>query len=227
MPDDFSTAIQAFDAVFSDFDGVLFDTEPIHFRAFRETLASANVALSERAYFETYCHGDNRQIITHVLADNGINDAALIESLCDMKEKVGLKLLREAQPVAGAVAFIRRAAAEGKFVAIVSSAERSEIDVCIDGADWADCVSFIVSSDIVENVKPHPEPYLTALRVASERVGKPLRADRCLAVEDTAGGVRAGRGAGLTVWATGNTQPPRELLAAGAARFIPDFNAIL
>lgn len=225
MPD--TAALAPFDAVFSDFDGVLFDTEPIHYRAFRDTLAQAGVNLSERDYFDIYCHGDNRQIITHVLKDQGITDPVLIDQLCVQKEAHGLTLLSEAQPIAGTIAFLKRAASDGKTVAIVSSAERSEIDVILKNADWTGCVSFIVSSDIVENVKPDPEPYLTALKLASERLGVPLSADRCLVLEDTGGGIRAGRSAGMTVWATGRTQPPAELLAAGAARFVNDFNELL
>ena len=42
------------EAVIFDFDGVLVDSEPLHFRSFRDTLAEAGIDLAEQDYFTRY-----------------------------------------------------------------------------------------------------------------------------------------------------------------------------
>ena len=39
-------------AVVFDFDGVVANSEPLHFRAYRDVLAERGVALTETAYYE-------------------------------------------------------------------------------------------------------------------------------------------------------------------------------
>ena len=39
-------------AVIFDFDGVIANSEPLHFAAFRDVLAAEGVALSEQDYYE-------------------------------------------------------------------------------------------------------------------------------------------------------------------------------
>jgi len=38
-------------AIIFDFDGVIADTEPLHFASFRQTLAEIGISLSEPAYY--------------------------------------------------------------------------------------------------------------------------------------------------------------------------------
>src|SRR6478672_11169343 len=46
-------------AVVFDFDGVLANSEPLHFRAFRDVLASAGLTLTEQAYYSRYLGYDD------------------------------------------------------------------------------------------------------------------------------------------------------------------------
>jgi beta-phosphoglucomutase-like phosphatase (HAD superfamily) len=63
----------------------------------------------------------------------------------------------------------------------------------------------VVSSDEVEHGKPAPDVYLLAAR----RLG--VDPARCLVVEDSLNGVRAGRAAGMTVVLVPNASvPPAE-----------------
>src|SRR5205809_13325 len=41
-------------AIVFDFDGVIADSEPLHYRAFRSVLADEGVSLTERDYYERY-----------------------------------------------------------------------------------------------------------------------------------------------------------------------------
>jgi beta-phosphoglucomutase len=46
-------------AIVFDFDGVIANSEPLHFQAFRDVLAAEGVTLSERDYYERYLGFDD------------------------------------------------------------------------------------------------------------------------------------------------------------------------
>ena len=53
----------AFRAVIFDFDGVLVDSEPLHFRAMRESLLPEGIVLDEEGYLASYISHDDRTAI--------------------------------------------------------------------------------------------------------------------------------------------------------------------
>jgi len=50
---------------------------------------------------------------------------------------------------------------------------------------------------------------------------------RCVAIEDSPGGVRAARAAGLTVFGVGTSFSPAALRRAGAAQVVPRLDALI
>jgi beta-phosphoglucomutase-like phosphatase (HAD superfamily) len=78
-------------------------------------------------------------------------------------------------------------------VAIASSAHRAVIEAAVDVLGLHGILDEIVSSDDVATGKPDPGVYL----LAAARLG--VEASRCLVVEDSVNGVRAGKAAGMTV----------------------------
>ena len=58
-------------AIVFDFDGVLANSEPLHFAAFRDVLASAGIVLTEEEYFERYLGFDDVGVFRTVGADHG------------------------------------------------------------------------------------------------------------------------------------------------------------
>ena len=71
----------------------------------------------------------------------------------------------------------------------------------------------VVDADAVTRGKPDPEGYLTAAR----RLG--VAPEDCLVIEDGMTGMRAGRAAGMTVWAV--NVDAAEAVQAGAQRTFP------
>ena len=47
-------------AIIFDFDGVIADTEPLHFADFRQTLAEIGISLTESDYYANYLGYDDR-----------------------------------------------------------------------------------------------------------------------------------------------------------------------
>jgi len=104
----------------------------------------------------------------------------------------------------GAVDAVRRLAA-GFTLAVASSSNRPLIDAVLDAAGIEGCFAATVSSEEVERGKPAPDVYLEAAR----RLG--VEPARCAAVEDSHGGIRSAKAAGMRVLAIPNpTYPPDE-----------------
>lgn len=180
-----------FDSILFDFDGVLADSEGVHFECWTAILGPLGIPLS----WETYCANCI-----------GITDRAMLEVLARQKQPPHdvedlwqyypkkKALFREKAyanpPIPEATrAFLRQLG--GLHLAVVSSSGRAEVEPVLARAGVLDCFATVVTGDDVQNRKPHPEPYLTA----AARLG--LR--RPLVVEDSEPGAQAGRAAGFEV----------------------------
>lgn len=92
---------------------------------------------------------------------------------------------------------IEATTAVGDRKAIVTSCTR-DVTAARTVAAGLPLTDVLVTADDVDRGKPEPEPYLKA----SEQLGADPR--RCLAVEDTASGLAAGRAAGCTTLGVGS-----------------------
>ena len=94
---------------------------------------------------------------------------------------------------------------------LASSSNRELIDTVLDVSGLKQFFHATVSSEEVAHGKPAPDVYLEAAR----RLG--VEAARCTAVEDSHGGIRSARAAGMRVVAIPNpTYPPDEEALAQA-----------
>src|SRR5438132_9000046 len=59
-------------AIVFDFDGVIANSEPLHFRAFHEVLAAAGVDLSDHDYYSRYLGYDDVGVFKTVAVDCGL-----------------------------------------------------------------------------------------------------------------------------------------------------------
>jgi HAD superfamily hydrolase (TIGR01509 family) len=85
---------------------------------------------------------------------------------------------------------------------LASSANRPIIDLVLDLAGLTKCFAATVSSEEVAHGKPAPDVYLEAAR----RIG--VAPSGCVAVEDSANGIRSGVAAGMAVVAVPNREFP-------------------
>ena len=76
-------------------------------------------------------------------------------------------------------------------LAVVSSSGRTEVDPPLQRAGLSGCFQHVITCEDVENVKPHPEPYLLAARCLSAR--------RPLVIEDSDSGAASAEAAGFDV----------------------------
>jgi HAD superfamily hydrolase (TIGR01509 family) len=119
---------------------------------------------------------------------------------------------RELPLLPGAVEAVR-AVSERWPLGVASSSPPDLIRTVLAAAGIADRFSAVVSSEQVRRGKPAPDVYLAA----AAELG--VAAGRCVAVEDSANGLRAAAAAGMTVVAVPNPHylPPPDALALAAA----------
>lgn len=185
--------MKTIEAVLFDMDGVLIDSEPIHFRMTVETLdASGLPAPSEEQYDEHFFGRPDR---------DGLGDWLLTHHLdADVESLVAEKLVRMSErfddlvePYDDGQWLARELARHGFPLALVSGARRAEIDRVIERFNLGDVFAATVSSDEVRAGKPDPEPFLAG----ATALGVPP--DACAVIEDAVPGLRAAQAAGMRV----------------------------
>ena len=201
-------------AILFDFNGVLLDDETVHCRAFREVLRPFGVTLSRARYNARYLVFDDRSALAAMLRDARLPRAAL-EDLLRRKRRTYARLARRLRIDPRAARLVRDMARRVP-IAVVSGAARSEVRSALERAGLTRLFGAVVTAEDVRRPKPWPDGYRLALR----RLG--LRGGRgCLAIEDSPGGVRAARAAGLMVVGVATSFSAAVLRRAGAVRVVP------
>jgi len=201
-------------AIVFDFDGVIANSEPLHFLAYRDVLVEEGVTLTEADYYARYLGFDDVGAFEAIGASQGpVWDRAQIDGLVARKAMRLAELERDASVLfPGAAEAIRRAAA-AMPIAIASGARGEEIRRVLIREKLIGCFTAIVAAEDTPVSKPAPDPYLRALALLAPSFNAPLRAADCIAIEDSHWGLESARAAGLRTVAVTNTYPADELSA--------------
>jgi beta-phosphoglucomutase len=200
-------------AVLFDFDGVLVDSEPLHFRAMREALVAEGFTIGEEEYWRHLLAHDDRSAIRIALERHGVPfDGARVEAVTGRKAVAFEAALADVVFFPGVIELVRSLQREVPL-AIASGARRVEIEAILEGGGLRDAFDTVVGIDDVSRSKPDPEPYLTAMgRLAGRAPG--LQPSECIVIEDSNTGILAGLAAGMKVLAVTNSFPAAKLAAA-------------
>jgi beta-phosphoglucomutase len=200
-------------AVLFDFDGVLVNSEPLHYRALRECLLPEGIEISEEEYAGSYLAYDDAEAIRVALERHGqAFHGGRVRAIAERKAELFDDLLESVPFFPGAPELVRALSREVP-VAIASGALHREIERILSAAGLRDAFTAIVAADDVTRGKPHPEPYLTAMAAVTPRAPG-LAAEDCLVVEDSMPGIAAGRAAGMKVLAVSTSYSADRLTAA-------------
>jgi HAD superfamily hydrolase (TIGR01509 family) len=215
-------------AILFDFNGVLVDDEPIHFQLFQKVLAEEGVKLTREDYYEKYLGMDDRDCFKAAGKDRGkAFSGAELQGFIDRKARYYLAEMKKNPPFVPGALEVLKALGKTHFVAIVSGALRSEIEMLLKLGGVAGEVSVIVAAGEVEKGKPDPAGFLKAMELlnrdyvaSSER----LVPEECLAVEDSSWGIEAARKAGLACVALTTSYQEKDL--PGAVLYLKDFSGV-
>jgi len=196
-----------FDAVIFDVDGLIVDTEEIYCQTFNETLEPYDISLSREDY--TVCVGrPTTHNCEYAVAqyDLGIAPEALDAAWMERFDQA----ISDPERIAlmpGILDLLDHARGKGYPMALASSTHRPRMQKTLQNgllprlqgvSDLGDVFAAIVSGSDVQHTKPAPDIFL----LAASQLG--VEPGRCAVMEDSEAGVRAGKSAGMTVFAIPN-----------------------
>jgi beta-phosphoglucomutase len=200
-------------AVLFDFDGVIVNSEPLHFHAFHKVLAAEKIDLSESEYYRDLIGFDDRGAFRSLYDKHHLPlDPKTLLRLMTRKSEVMMELIEDGKyhALPGAEQFIR-----GLWrhypLAICSGALREEIEAMLEGVSLRDCFQTIVAAQDVTIGKPDPQGYLLCMKQLSEKLKKPLTPADCLIVEDAPSVIKSVKKVGFPTLAVATSHKIEEL----------------
>lgn len=200
-------------AVIFDCDGVLADTEPLHFRVFNRVLEALGITITPTEYATEYLGLADREAFSRALTLHDLDlSREQIERLVIAKARAFTTVLSaECRIYPGVVPFVR--SLDGLSRAVASGARREEIEIVLRHAALAGAFTVIIGAEDVAAGKPDPTPFRTAL-AGLNRTGTSIAPEDCLVVEDSTIGLVAARRAGMRCLAVTNSYPAAKLTSA-------------
>lgn len=206
-------------AVIFDFNGIIVDDEPIHFRLFRRVFAEEGIDLNEAAYYQRYLGFDDRGAFLAGFRDHGRTVAAAkLRELIARKAKYYQEAIRDHAAIFPGVKALVEELSRTIPLAIASGALRQEIETILQTAGLLNHFRAIVSAEDVQQGKPEPEIFITALAALNAARGDApnIAPTECVVIEDSKQGVRGARRAGMKCLAVTNSHPVELLKEADA-----------
>lgn len=182
---------QPYDAILFDFDGVLVDSEPVHYQCWNEILSEFGVQIGWDAWAASCI---------------GVSDRVMLERMCRQvtppievdalyatypRKKARFRELMEVQMPFFAGVSELFASLHAYALAVVTSSGRGEVEPILEKAGLTPFLRAAVYAGDVQRLKPAPDPYLRAAELVGAR--------RPLVIEDSEAGEQSGRAAGFDV----------------------------
>ncbi|WP_294642201.1 HAD-IA family hydrolase [uncultured Aureimonas sp.] len=202
------------EALLFDLDGTLAHTDPLHLVAMRALLEDEGLAIDEATFVTRVSGQPNDAVGRYLFPDRSAEEH---RDFIDRKEARFRDMAGDLAPLAGVVAFIDRARADGLRIALVTNAPRKNVAFMLETLGIADRFEIRIYGDELERGKPDPLPY----RLALEAFG--LTPHQAIAFEDSLPGLAAAKGAGLVCVGIATSRSVEELTAAGADFAVEDF----
>ena len=175
-----------------DMDGVLINSEPFHYRVWKETLRERGTDLDYEVYKD--CIGSTIGTLMQILHKHygiSLEDTSLREEMNAKKEEL---IRKEGYPplIPYVKELLEKLYKGGYGLAVASSSPLSYIEKVTDHWGIRKYFHSLVSGESVENPKPAPDVFLKAAR----QLG--FSPEECIVIEDSENGCKAAKNAGIT-----------------------------
>lgn len=200
-------------AVVFDMDGVLLDSEPLHDRTNIEILKSYGIN-ADASVTDPFVGRTSEALWTELKGIYHISDS--VEELIERQWSMNIKALPSSEIEASkgledVLAYIL----ENELSASVASSSRGDfVQAVFDHLNLWPFMEAYTSGQEIEHGKPAPDIYILAAR----KIG--VRAEECLAVEDSTAGVRSAKAAGMIT--VGYRNPTSQGQDVGMADYVVD-----
>ncbi len=198
--------------VLFDMDGVLFDSMPLHARAWVMAFQHVGMAFSEMDVYRNEGSRGSDTVQYAFRRETGHECSKEEETRIYQYKSRQYESFPEPEPMMGAIDVVRTLKEHGVNMTVVTgSGEKTTIDRLMRLFDGCFKREKLVTAMDVKIGKPHPEPYLKGL----EKLG--TEKSQTIVVENAPLGIQAGVAAGMfTIGVNTGPLDPSELMTAGA-----------
>lgn len=179
------------EAVIFDMDGVLIDSEPLHFEVDEMVLKHLQIDKGKH-YLERFVGYTNPAMWKIIKEENQLEQS--IEGLIELQMRIKLDYLEKSNYVAidGVLELLNKIQAKKIPLAIASSSPRIFIEAVIDKIQIARYFTTWISGEEVPESKPAPDVFLGAAAMLN------VQPENCIVIEDSKSGTIAAKSAGMT-----------------------------
>ena len=207
-------------AVIFDFDGVITDSEILHFRAFNQVLGQYGIELTKQEYYKTYL-GFNDADCYGMLISQGLLKAEpeQIGDLIEEKKHIYKELAKtEGKMIEGVRDFLTLLEENSIPMAICSGSLLTEVEMVLEDTGLRHLFEVIVSGEQVRKGKPDPEGFFLTLKRLNRNISlgqagnqNNILAGDCIVIEDSHWGLEAAKAAGMHTIAVTNSYGAEQL----------------
>jgi len=178
-----------------DFDGVVIDSEPVHFKTFMDFVRPLGIEVDEERWYREFAGTGSKNIFTVLLGEAGITDEKTIDEYVEKRKKIYGELIRkgEVRIKPGINEILELAERRNIRKAVVSGGHRENIITALSVLGLENKFEFILGSGDYERRKPHPDAFLTAAKKMN------VAPDECMVFEDSVSGFTAAKNAGMKI----------------------------
>lgn len=176
-------------AVIFDLDGIIVDSEPLHFEAAKKTLNKFGIDLTLEDYLEFGVAKGAKNLFDKLSEKYGVaidREKAFLAKSENFKEIFEKK----AHPREGIAELIKRLDKD-YVLAIASSGNGNSVQLVLDKFNFKNYFKAVITAEDVEKVKPFPDIYLKCCATLG------LENSECVAIEDSETGLQAAKAAGI------------------------------
>lgn len=181
--------IEKIKAILFDLDGVLVDSEPLHFEAHQKALEHFGIKLALEDYMDFGVAKGDDNLYQKTAEKYGVEIDK--QEISKLKRQIYRDIFAEkGRLIDGIEESLKKFHAEYEL-ALVSSGSKESIDFVLEKIGLKKYFKVVVTGDDVERVKPFPDIYLKAIKALA------FEKEFCVAIEDSVTGIEAAKSAGI------------------------------
>jgi len=177
--------------VIFDMDGVIIDSEPIHFKMENEMFRELRIAIP----YEEHCSfvGTSSQNMWQIIVKKYDLNVDVKELVKKQHALYMAYLLNEKdlRPIPGVVELIEDLYHGGFGLVLASSSYREVIEVVLSKFYLSNYFTARISGTELANSKPHPEIFIQSAKLANSQPAE------CIVIEDSQNGITSAKAAGM------------------------------
>lgn len=178
-------------AVLFDMDGVLINTEPLHYRMWKETFHNRGLEIDYEIY--KGCIGTTDAFLMDLILENYGRDFRRDPDISAERKVIEERMLQEEgfPEMAGVREMLQKLYEAGYLLAVASSSPLSRIEAAMNYIDAKPFFALLNTAENVAHSKPAPDVYLDT----AKKLGVSPR--ECIVLEDSENGTAAAESAGM------------------------------